>query len=333
MRRWPTALTRELEGFKYTFIKLAFKPNFRLSDAGPQGEDAIKAWKTTLHEIFFLGGGPPCWDGLRSETHWGRISGTQNEILIATGRAGPDMATLYPPPLISANGEPNVFLPLARFLITAPKIINVCWQFPLFSPTVERWNFACDLNLFHLPVTDGGKETDLVRWLDQATIIPVGHESGTDMESFNRGVLYSREGVARSLERDKDHDGLENKETYVHWTHWKNREVSESYKNHAQKNMGLGTSLPDDAYEIFISQKFALVERQDGVIREEIQVDFKRWMEIWAGDVEFAAEYPGSVPTHEPHGKDCHQCAPWAGYLENSWSRASTWPDFNNDPP
>ncbi|KAF4626391.1 hypothetical protein G7Y89_g11767 [Cudoniella acicularis] len=67
-------------GFKNTFIKLDFKPSFGLTDNGPQGDDAAKAWETTHYDIYFLGG-----EDVESATHWSRIIGTSNQVLISTG--------------------------------------------------------------------------------------------------------------------------------------------------------------------------------------------------------------------------------------------------------
>jgi hypothetical protein len=75
-------------GAKLTLIKLTFKPGFGLNDNGPNSEnkEAVVAWETVMHDIYFLGGG-----GGLSETHWGRIVGTLNQILIKTGEWISDM--------------------------------------------------------------------------------------------------------------------------------------------------------------------------------------------------------------------------------------------------
>lgn len=78
-----TSLSLEF-GWKYTFIKLKFKPSFGLTDDGPQGEKAVTAWETVMHDVYFLGGGGKFQSGL-SDTYWGRIIGTENEIMVVIG--------------------------------------------------------------------------------------------------------------------------------------------------------------------------------------------------------------------------------------------------------
>jgi hypothetical protein len=78
-----TSLDHEV-GWKYTFIKLKFRPSFGLTDDGPQGEEAVLAWEAVMHDIYFLGGGQDP-NSHHSDTYWGRITGTENEVMIMTG--------------------------------------------------------------------------------------------------------------------------------------------------------------------------------------------------------------------------------------------------------
>lgn len=140
------------------------------------------------------------------------------------------------------------------------------------------------------------------------------HSSSTELQDASHGVLFFAEGIARSFAEDDNSSGLEDKKTYAHLTVWTNRELSESYKDPNQDNIKDGhCRWRNDFYQDYFAARFQRAEEERGVVREEIQVDFKRWGELWPDyqQAEYAARYPGSIPTHPEHSKDCEKCAPW----------------------
>jgi hypothetical protein len=185
--------------------------------------------------------------------------------------------------LISADGVPDVLSPLAPFLVCEPVIINVCWKAPVVF-NLERPRFSCDLNLFHVPTTDETHKQTVVRWLHSAANYHDSDPPPCDLLAFNRGLLYSPEGAARSFSADQGARALENRETYVHATFWTDRGMCERFKDPNQENGPLSCQYSTASYAGLFAGKFERAEGEGGAAREEIRVDFMRWEELDAFD-------------------------------------------------
>jgi len=138
--------------------------------------------------------------------------------------------------------------------------------------------YFCDVTLLHLP-KDGriDKPTFLSQVRRYHGPTEFGHYVRGDLWEINRGWLYEEEGEGRSLSMG-DRDGkLENMQTYVLLTQWRDREAGEQFKDPTQETITINRVLEKkDWYdEVFLRPVADLESR--GVVREEIQADLQAW--------------------------------------------------------